>query len=311
MKQAQRPGRSPVASPTAGLGNLSEEAKETQLQVRRKYAEFHRKLGLLLSDLVEETVYWSGAILEAQFSEAETRFVDTAVEHLLHVAKDASDEDATRNVYRSALYVVEDAAVCQTALQDLRRVQGEVMALTGAKKPYPGLLEPVLMEDVEFVRLRAHRTNIDRVAKVAHFVGEVDKRLVQAKVNAALFETVNPQDDETQRLYKEIAHLETVREKLEQATEAKLLERVHSLRVMARVYRQGHTPKTVYIRNVGLVVTGANVRVEVPLRHRRRRSDHVATDVIQPLVTFDNRSLYSYELWQERVRGKMEKTRSA
>ena len=296
-----------MARSEPSLGQLSED-EETHLQVRRKYAEFHRKLGLLLQDLVEETVYWSGTILEAQFSEADTRFVDTAAEHALHVSKDASDEDVTRNVYRSALYVVEDAAVYRRALQDLRRVQGDVMALTGAKRPYPGLLEPVLMEDVGFVRLRAHRANIDRVAKVAYFVDEVEKRLAQAKVNAALFETVNAHDEETARLYEEIAHLETVKEKLARVTEPKLLERVHSLRVMARVYRQEHSPKTVYIRNVGLIVTGSNLRVEVPLRHRRRRSDRVADDVIKPLVTFDNLSLYSYELWQERVRGKVEET---
>lgn len=281
--------------------HLSEQEKEVHVQIRRKYAEFHRKMGLLLQDLVErETVHWTGTILEAQFSGAETRFVDTAAEHVLHVGNDASVEEAVQNLYRSALYVVRDVEVYRATLLDLRCVQSDVMALTGAQKPYSGLLEPIFLEEVDFVRLRAQRVNLDRVATAAHFGESVEKRLAQVKTNATLFETVNPHDAQTQRLYEEIAHLQAVKDKLEQLTDAKVLERTHSLRVMAKVYRRDHKPKEIYIRNAGLMV-GGNVKVDVPLRYRQRRSDRVTDDLIAPLASFDNVSLYDYALWQERV----------
>ena len=281
-----------------GLDNSELEEREADLPVSRAYAEFHRRLGELMMALCERSqVLWAGDVLKRHFSAEELRFTDTTTGHELHPG-----ETAVKNVYRKGIYLISEAGPYQPVLAELRRIQREVMTLSGARRPYDGLLEPSLLTEVDFVRLRSQTVNLDRKLGLEALTARLDKRIAQVRVNARLFEAVDPHDAASQRLHQEIKHLENVKHQLETSGEPKFLERTRRLRVTPTVYQHGQPPREVYLRDVGLVLAGPAIKVDVPVPYRRQRSDRVTRELIAPLATFENVAVYSYRVWQERVK---------
>ena len=269
-----------------------------ETEVLRKYAEFHRRLGGLLQELLSDAkVYWVGDLLGQAFSEADTRFANTASGHELH------PDDAARNVYRKAIYVISDPEPYRQVLERLVSLQREVMWLTGSKRPYDGILEPVLVEDVALVRLRSHATFLQRELKPASLRKEVAAKLEGVRENAKAFEAVSLDDAATRRLYREIEALEKVVAALDELGEEPLLVRAKHLRVLPSVYAGGERARQVYVRDVGLILSGSKVIVEVPPASFKTRSDKVTREVIEPVAGYDNVTVYPLALWKERVRG--------
>ena len=126
-------------------------------------------------------VYWVGDLLREAFGEEDMRFANAATGHELHLHK---DDDAAKNVYRKAVYVINDAKPYQNTLERLVDVQREVMALTGNAKPYDGILVPLLIEEVALVRLRSHPFYLQRKVLRETLLDELGKRLEGVKKNA-------------------------------------------------------------------------------------------------------------------------------
>ena len=267
-------------------------------EVLRKYAEFHRRLGGLLGDLTDEAeVYWTGTLLRQAFGGAGTRFANTATGHELY------PDEATRNVYHKAIYVISDAEPYKPVLARLKAIQEEVMGMTGAARPYDGLLEPVLLEDVRRARLRSQETHLQRKLKASSLLNEVRAKLAGVKQNARAFEAVSLQDEATERLHAEIAHLEEVAQALETLDATKLLVRKRHLRVLPTVYVGDERARQVYVRDVGLILCGPRVATEIPPSAPKTRSDKVTDAVIAPLLSFDDVTVYLFAAWQAAVQG--------
>ena len=201
------------------------------------------------------------------------------------------------------IYVVSDPEPYRTVLERLVGLQREVMWLTGNKRPYDGILEPTLIENVTLARLRSHATFVQRKLKATSVRKEVLTKLEEVRKNAKAFEAVSLGDAATQRLYQEIEALENIAETVEELGEERLLVRTKYLRVLPSVYVGAARARQVYVRDVGLILSGPDVAIEVPPASFKTRSDKVTGEVIEPLVTYDNVMVYPLALWKERVQG--------
>lgn len=271
--------------------NLSESASaEKDSEILRRYAEFHRRLGEMMVDLIQEAqVYWIGDLLEEAFGREAMRFVNTATGHDLHLGEEAE------NIYRKAIYIVPSAEPWEDVIQHLIGIQSHIMVLAGTKKPYHGILEPVLLKDVELARLRSQRSSSDRRILPKTFLRDLDAKLERLKATAAKFEEVSLEDEATKQIHKEVEHLNQVISIVGQQTE-KLLVRTESARVLPNIY-QGGKGRNVYVRDEGLILTGTP-RVEIPPLLFGRRKDRVTDNMLTPLTQYDNVKVYSLESWE-------------
>ena len=275
------------------LASLSKAELERHKEVQRLYAEFHRRNGAMMQELLLDAkkIYWAGDILRDTFSEEETRFVNTATGHELHV------EEELKNVYHKAVYIVDEAEPYREVIERLKGLQSRVMMLTGASVPYVGLLEPHLFEDVSLARLRCQHVNKDRKVLPKTYAAELEGKLEQLKDTARKFEQVSLEDDATKRVHKEIEQLQDIIRNVGLETE-RILVRTRTLVVMPYLYRQGEAQR-VYLRDEGLILVG-NPDVEIG-RARLRRSDLVTKDKLEPLAAFENVEVYRLEEWKEVV----------
>jgi hypothetical protein len=120
-------------------------SEDTVKAIERNYAHFHRLLSELLLELSElPNVEW--------------------LEEKGHIIRGVGET----NTYHKAIYPLQDASPYYERLDELKEVQREGLELLGRDSPTKGLLMPVLIEDVHYVRLRQHVTHSSRVSRREH-----------------------------------------------------------------------------------------------------------------------------------------------
>ena len=275
--------------------NVSEEELARRTTILRRYAEVNRRVGEMLSRLVDEAqVIWVGDVLSKAFSAELTKFSDTATGHELHLDAD----EAQKNVYRRAVYLIDEASSYRQELEKIKTAQREVMFLADVKRPYRGMLEPVLVEGVERVKLRPQRGFLDKRLEPNLFIKDLQKRLEQVKANTRQFETVSADDQETKRLYQEVEELERIIERVATTTQKLLVRRAY-VRVMANVMANAKAAKEHYIREQGLILCGSDITVGVSDFPRKRRSDRITDEHLKPLFSLDELKVYELEAWED------------
>ena len=258
--------------------------EEETLQVRRRHAEFHRRLGELLSELVTTAeVYWVGALLNAQFDDV-APYTDTACGHELH-------DDARHNIYRKAVYVVPTLAPYRAALARLAELR-ETLAGAGT------VLEPVAVDDVVSLRLPAHvfhrHYRRDVTAAEAEWLSRLGaaRRYMEACAEHGYDATYRAAHQRVGELEQDLAALVAFR----QAGGGPLLKRVRLHRVLASVRRAGARARQYPIRDAGLVVAGFDLVVSVPTAPPKVRNDRLE-EVVAPLAQAENVAWYDAEKW--------------
>ena len=114
-------------------------AKNLAKTIERAYAHFHRLLGALLTDLAEEPdVVW--------------------------IDEEGHDirPDGESNRYRKALYPLPYPEGYLTRLEELAKVQADILDLQGRTEPTRALLTPLLIHGVTHARLRRHTSYFSR-----------------------------------------------------------------------------------------------------------------------------------------------------
>lgn len=260
---------------------------QLDLKVSRGYAHFHRLLSSILEDLTEVAeVVWIGDVLARLKCGADV-YVNTETGHNI-------GGDSEPNVYRKAVYVVDSLSPWQERIDELIKVQNEVCGIFSYTKPPSGLLQPVLIPDVVAFRIKPQLAHYQSKHKPHIVAAEVRETLFTVKTNARRFEAVLL-DDQTQRLYDEIKTLEASLELLSNESEPVLVRRA-LYRGMVRVYPRSQKSKEVYVRDEGLILQG-QAHLEPSVGRRQRRSDRLVNKV-EPIVTFNNVSVYRLEEWQ-------------
>ena len=95
-----------------------------------------------------------------------------------------------------------------------------------------------------------------------------------------------------------------------ESVEEPLLLRTKMLRVLPSVNVRGQGARQVYVRDVGLIVCGPHVRVQIPPPSYKVRSDKVTSNIITPLASYDNVTVYRQREWQERIEEEKSKRRT-
>ena len=261
----------------------------TSESVRRKYAEFHRKLGELLNHLVDEAeTHWAGFYLREHFGD-EVVPESAATGHVIG--------DGGANNYRKAVYLLSHNTV-EGALDDLKKVQREALVLAGHKAVTPELLLPQLFLGVQLVKARAQRVFTDADKPASAVADELATHLSQTEANARAFERFAV-DDATARLYDEVRALQVGLERL-RAHGGRVIVRRRTHRLCPSVYVVGASrPRAVYLRDVGLVCVGGSFMFDaVP---RKPRKDRVTPAVLEPLAAFADRLVYDAKDFSETV----------
>ncbi len=244
-------------------------------KIERHYAHFHRVLSELLTDLAAQpgTTWLSGR------------------EHQL--AKTYQD-----NRYEKVLYPVDDLSPFAEQFAELTEVQTEAVALLGVKRVPNGLLTPQVLYDVHFARLiRQDNYRVKWLSK-AEVLG-----LYQGKLNQALaaFEVFRSEswgsgDQGLRDVEAEVRGLERGLARLAACDDDRFREHYCFERVMVSVYATGRATKRYHVRDVGLVLVGANVQISWADGVRQGRSDKVE---LTPLLTLGPLEVYSAKAWDE------------
>jgi hypothetical protein len=249
-------------------------AQEKTKAIERNYAHFHRLLSELLLELAElPGVVW--------------------LEEAGHVIRGEGES----NDYRKAIYPLQDATPYYGRLAELRKVQKEGLELLDREEPPVGLLMPVLLEGVQYVRLRRHVTHSSRASKREHALARFEEHLVAMRANLKKFEYyASSYDPRREKLEAEVRALEEGLERLRAMKEETLRERYRHERVLPYVYLDSGEIIRPYVRDVGLMVAGPRVRIVWVDEVRRTRSDKVR---LEPLLVVGQIEVYSETEWQE------------
>jgi hypothetical protein len=277
-----------MAEETLGLESAAKRLHEfpsegeEHTKILRAYARFHRVLGVLLSALV---------------GEGQTVWLTERKEHLLFLD---TDEAPMRNVYGKALYLVPGLEPYQKAFAEVALAQRDALDLIKQSEVPPGLLMPVVRQDVVQVKLSRHVNFISQTRTPEGIVNDMQERLETKKL--ILKRDFEPYrnlagDSRLAALEREIENLSTSLATVKASQAQRFRKRSKQERLMAMVYQ--HTPdgistENVYVREVGLVLVGANVSVVFPAGLRKERSDKVK---LEPLVRYDNVLVYDEALW--------------
>jgi hypothetical protein len=249
-------------------------ADEKIKAIERNYAHFHRLLSQLLLELSKlPGVVW--------------------LEESGHIIRGEGES----NDYRKAIYPVQDATPYYGRLDELREVQEEGLRLLDREEPPIGLLMPVLLEGVQYVRLRKHVTHSSRASKREHAIARFEEQLEQMRTNLKKFEYyATSYDPRREKLEAEVKALEEGLERLKAIKEETLRERYRHERVLPYVYLNSGEIVRPYVRDVGLIVAGPKVRIVWADELRRARSDKVR---LEPILTVGQTEVYSETEWQQ------------
>ncbi len=249
----------------------------------RLYAHYHRLMIELLEDLVADSrVLWLG-------------------DEQGHIRR----PDGEPNTYRKALYALEDLGPYSERLEALALVQQEGHQTTGVKPM--GLLLPGTQTGVRHVVLSHAVSWASHVLPKSVITMKLTAHLQKTKLNLRVFETyASTADPKREKLEQEIVEMEAGLERLETCGEAVLRERARSEKHIARLMlppdpHTGEETRTVYIRDVGLIVAGAGLStqagaIEVAAK-RKRRKDRLEGKLM-PLVHFGNYEIYLEAQWR-------------
>jgi hypothetical protein len=251
--------------------------EDTVKAIERNYAHFHRLLSELLLELSEfPNVEW--------------------LEEKGHIIRGEGET----NDYRKAIYPLQDATPYYGRLDELQEVQKEGLRLLDRQDPPVGLLMPVLVEGVQYVRLRKHVTHSSRATKREHASARFEEQLGEMRTNLKKFEYyATSYDPRREKLEAEVEALEEGLERLKAMKEETLRERYRHERVLPYVYLNSGEITRPYVRDVGLIVAGPRVRIVWADELRRARSDKVR---LEPILTVGQIEVYSETAWQQASR---------
>jgi hypothetical protein len=250
-------------------------SEDTLKATLRNYAHFHRLLAELLLELADlPDVEW--------------------LEGKGHIIRG----EGQSNTYSKAIYPVQDTGPYQGRLDELRKVQQRGLELMGREEPTVGLLMPVLIEGVHYVRLRRHVTYTSRVTVREHAILRFEEQLERTRL--ILKEDFTPHatmfDPKREKVEAEVEALEEGLGHLEESREVTLRERYRTERVTPYVYLLRGEIVRPYVRDVGLIAAGPSIKMVWADNVRRQRSDKVR---LEPLLVVGPVEVYSEEAWQE------------
>ncbi len=170
----------------------------TQKAIERNYAHFHRVLASLLVELADQPeVVWLSDERHTIRGEGET------------------------NAYGKAIYPLNDLSPYQDRLVELSEVQKQAAELSGNAPPGKGLLAPVVIGDVHYVRLRRHASHSSRVVLRQHAIVRFEAQLERTrtihqqdfKPHATMFDPRREKiEAEVEALEEGLGHLKDSRE---------------------------------------------------------------------------------------------------
>ncbi len=176
-------------------------------------------------------------------------------------------------------------------------MQRQGLEFLGRDAPTKGLLMPVLIEDVHYVRLRQHVTHSSRVSRREHAISRFEELLEETKASLRKFEYyATPEDPKREAIEAEVKALEEGLQCLRESKEEMLRERYRQERVLPYVYLFSGEIVRPYVRDVGLIVAGPKLRIAWADQVRRERKDKVK---LEPLLTVGQLKVYSEREWQE------------
>jgi hypothetical protein len=257
---------------------------EAHPKILRAYARFHRVLGVHLSALVKE---------------GQPVWLTERKEHLLFLD---TDQAPMRNVYGKALYPVASLEPYQAMMAEVVLAQRDALDLLKQTEAPPGLLMPTVRENVVQVKLSKHVNFISQTRTPEGIVKDMEERLERKKL--VLKRDFEPYrnlglDVRIEALEREIEGLKEALVTVKATKAQRFRKRVKQERLQAMVYRHtsdGLSAEEVYVREVGLILVGENVAVLWPAGLRKERSDKVR---LEPLVSYDNVSVFDETLWEE------------
>ena len=248
-------------------------------ELERKYAEFHRKLGELLTGLLEDAdIFWAADILQDGG--------DTG-----HVLRETGEND-----YHKAVYLLSSPLDYRERLEELSKVQEEAFTLSGLETLPRGLLLPERIEDVGAVRVRVQEVFTHSDMSVERAKGVVSEDLNNLIAATRKFEAYG-QDDRTRALYEKIGRLKTGLEGFDRVEE--VLLRYRRPRLHLAVYTNEPEPLKPYLRDVGLILVGPRIDWNVDRSRRKRRSDRVTEEDLSPIVAYDSKFFYDAVRFKE------------
>jgi hypothetical protein len=265
------------------VSKLVDETLAERRPLPRLYAHYHR----LLIDLLEDLTHNSRVV-----------WLTREEGHLRR-------PDGEPNTYRKALYLLEDLEPYRERLEALQAVQEEGQRVSGDRRP--GLLLPGTQTGVRHVVVSRSETWSSHALTKDVMVGKLEAYLARTRGNLRAFETyASSYDPRREKVGEEIKELEAGLETLEACDEAVLRERARSDKHTARLLLLDpltgeEETQLVYVRDVGLIVTGAGLTtrpnaIEASTRRKRRKDRMKAR--LEPLVRFGNFEVFSERAWQ-------------
>ena len=286
-------------------GNLFFEGGADVTDIRRKYAHFQRLMTELMWDLLVGTD--EAPVPE---SEIETHWISAEdgepLKHTLHLpAGELMEGEPVYNEYNKAVYVVKDESLLpeiKKRLEGLEAVQNEAKDLAGLTKGGVSkhLLYPDLFEGVMLVRYKRIQSYDSHLRDKAFILDRLRRHLQDLKEVTA--EKYAPrasfEDPVLERRYAEMRAVEAHIELIANYPEDEFRERRRYERVQPYLYLEDGSARQVYLKDVGLIVTGEEVEVRDDSARTRRR--HGGKSDLAPLIAFAKTTeVYSERAWRE------------
>lgn len=243
-------------------------------QVRRHYAHFHRVLGTLLSRLVNE---------------AQVHWVSGDQEHIL-------SPDGEVNQYSKAVYSLTTLEPYRQALDELKEVQTETMALLGKRKPNPRVALPLILEGVEGLRLNRFTKRITEPLAKTSALARMDRLIGHQRTNLEAFRRYQTlHDPRLDEVALQVKALEDAKHSIQASDDDTFRFRTAQLEVRAYTYLLDGSVHNAYVTEHGLLAVGPDVQVAFNTHLRKPRNDQVEA---LTLYQDDYVRVYEEKVWQ-------------
>jgi hypothetical protein len=243
-------------------------------RLRRHYGHFHRVLGALLTRLVVEgRAYW---------------LTDKAGHILSPTGED--------NLYQKAIYTLSDLSSVHGELDELAGVQTQALGLMGRNKPTPSLLLPLVVEEVDSIRLNAYTAMISEPLSKAQALKRMDKLITHQQANLDAFRRYQTlHDPRLEKVASELQALKEAKARISASQEDAFRFRTAQPITRAYTYRLDGSVTSPYVIDHGMFAVGPNVTIAPNTSRRKGRSDKVSAST---LYEDSYVKIYEENVWQ-------------
>lgn len=253
---------------------VDETLGDSDLEIARRHAHFHRVLGGLLVELgrMANTFWLSG-------------------DH--HEIREVPEP----NEYAKAVYVVEDLEPYRGALEELAEVQAEALSVMGVPEPTPSLLAPKVCEGVAEARILTNTGFASRRRAREDVIATLASQRDAAEAALVTFASYPEREHKRDEIAEELSELNAALHGLEASGAAYLRQHYRYTRYMCHVhYEDPGRFDQLYVGDVGVVLQGSAPDVA---RHDPRRRKHRRTEGVEPIASFGPYLFYDEDAWRE------------